>query len=73
MSTRFQGRISQIAGDLVQVWDVASGHSLYLERTQIEHGDEIRLNDEVLVEGDGSHRHARRLTKEPEIGLAAAN
>lgn len=71
MPTRLQGRISQIAGDVVQVWDVASGHSLYLERDQIERGDDIRLNDEVLVEGDGSHRHARRVTARPEIAVAA--
>jgi hypothetical protein len=62
MATSFRGRISQIVGDLVQVWDVASAHSAYLRREQITGGDDLRLNDEILVEGDEATRRARRLS-----------
>ncbi len=72
MSTTFRGRVSQIAGDLVQVWDAASGHSVYLPRGAIRGGDHLRLNDEVIVEGDGSRRTGHLLAGNAKPSLADA-
>ncbi|MEO1089221.1 MAG: hypothetical protein AAFX81_01205 [Pseudomonadota bacterium] len=63
MSTSFQGRVTQIVGDFVQIWDAASGHSLFLERDQIVDGEAVRLGDMVVVGGDEGHRHARRVPR----------
>lgn len=76
MSTSFRGRVSQIAGELVQVWDVRSGHSVFLQRTRIQGGDDLRLNDELLVEGDEGRRRARRLSgavETPRLAEIAAD
>ncbi len=62
MATSFRGKVTQIAGDLVQVWDAGSGHSVFLDRDRIEGGDDLRLNDEVAVSGDGDRRRAVRVT-----------
>ncbi len=76
MSMSVRGRVSQIAGELIQVWDIKTGHSIYLDVAQIVGGDELRLNDEVLVEGDETRRRGRRLSGEPTspaLPDAAAN
>lgn len=76
MSTSFRGRVSQIAGELVQVWDSRSGHSVFLQRAQIHGGEDLRLNDELLVEGDEGQRRARRLSgaiETPYLADAAAD
>lgn len=62
MSTSFRGRITMIAGDLVQVWDARSGHSIFIDRRQIDGGDGLRLNDEVAVSGEETRRRAVRVT-----------
>lgn len=59
MSASFRGRITQIAGDLVQIWDARSGHAAYLQRDEIVGGADLRLNDEVVVEGDERERRGR--------------
>jgi hypothetical protein len=76
MTTSFRGKVTQIAGDLVQIWDARSGHSLFIDRRHIEGGDELRLNDEVAVHGDEVRRRALRVTGPvPAAGTenAAAN
>ncbi|MFP4271387.1 MAG: hypothetical protein ACLFTL_12580 [Alphaproteobacteria bacterium] len=62
MSTSFRGKVTQIAGDLVQVWDARSGHSIFIDRGHIEGGEELRLNDEVAVRGEDEHRRGLRLS-----------
>lgn len=62
MATSFRGKVTQIAGDLVQVWDARSGHSVFLDRSRIDGGDDLRLNDEVAVSGEGDRRRAVRVT-----------
>jgi len=36
MASTFRGKVTQIAGDLVQIWDAASGHSVFIDRRHIE-------------------------------------
>ncbi len=62
MVSSFRGKVTQIAGDLVQIWDARSGHSIFIDRARIEGGEELRLNDEVAVHGDEARRRARRMT-----------
>jgi hypothetical protein len=76
MSTSFRGKVTQIAGDLVQIWDARSGHSIFIDRGQIEGGDELRLNDEVAVHGEDERRRALRVSgpvPPAAIQSAAAN
>ena len=76
MSTSFRGKVTQIAGDLVQIWDARSGHSIFIDRGQIEGGDELRLNDEVAVHGEDERRRALRVSgRVPPAAIqsAAAN
>jgi len=62
MSTSFRGKVTQIAGDLVQIWDARSGHSIFIDRAHIEGGEELRLNDEIAVYGEDERRRALRLS-----------
>jgi hypothetical protein len=76
MPSSFRGKVTQIAGDLVQIWDARSGHSIFIDRGHIDGGDELRLNDEVAVHGDEDRRRALRLTGPMAAGstaTAAAN
>jgi hypothetical protein len=62
MSSSFRGKVTQIAGDLVQIWDARSGHSIFIDRRHIQGGDELRLNDEVSVHGEEERRRALRVS-----------
>jgi hypothetical protein len=62
MSTSFRGRVTLIAGELVQLWDARTGHSVFIDRRQIDGGEGLRLNDEVAVSGEESRRRAVRVT-----------
>jgi hypothetical protein len=62
MSTSFRGKVTQIAGDLVQIWDARSGHSIFIDRDHIDGGEDLRLNDEVAVHGEEERRRALRLS-----------
>jgi hypothetical protein len=76
MATSFRGKVTQIAGDLVQIWDARSGHSIFIDRGRIEGGEELRLNDEVAVQGEDTRRQARRMTgpvAHPRSATAAAD
>jgi hypothetical protein len=57
----FEGRLVQIAGDVVQVVDTLTGRSLFLDRADIADGEELHLADRVLVEGPEQARRGRRL------------
>ena len=62
MPTSFRGKVTQIAGDLVQIWDSRSGHSIFIDRDHIEGGEQLRLNDEVAVHGEDERRRALRVS-----------
>jgi len=75
MASTFRGKVTQIAGDLVQIWDAASGHSVFIDRRHIEGGEALRLNDDVGVFGDEQRRQALRVSgpaPQGGSGLAAA-
>jgi hypothetical protein len=73
MSTSFRGKVTQIAGDLVQVWDARFGHSIFIDRRHIEGGEELRLNDDVAVHGEEERRRALRLSGPmPQVSTQSA-
>ncbi len=57
----FEGRLVQIAGDVVQVVDTLTGRSLFLDRAAIVDGEQVHLADRVLVEGPEDARRGRRI------------
>jgi hypothetical protein len=60
----FEGRATQIIGDMVQIADDISGHSVFLPLRAIVGGLQLRLRDRVLIEGPEAERRGRRLTRE---------
>lgn len=59
--TSFEGRATSIMGDLVQILDGRSGHSLFLSRQQIDGHADLALDDRVWIEGETSRRRGRRI------------
>ncbi|TVQ34472.1 MAG: hypothetical protein EA356_10340 [Geminicoccaceae bacterium] len=59
----FEGRAIQIIGNVVQITDDVSGHSIFIPLSEIAGGQELRLWDRVRIEGSEACRRGRRLVE----------
>ncbi len=71
----FEGRAIQIVGNIVQIADDVTGHSVFLSLADIVDGQSLRLRDRVLIEGRDTARRGRRLAvplPDDDYGLVPA-